>query len=139
MKKCSNSEAINNYCFLNIFDNHNGSYLLLYGKRKNFQNAGGANENKCSIDENKSCSSVIKNHGRVIQVCFSQRGKTPGSRMDIGHNFSNVHRFCSSHYILEKSVYVALKVSLGKCLSRSEVQIGRCQYFIYLEQCMSLW
>ena len=82
MKRYSNSETINNYYFLNIFDNRNGSYLL-YGKRKSFENAGVANENKYGIDENKSCSSVIKNHGRVIQVCFSRRGKIPGSRMDI--------------------------------------------------------
>ena len=83
MKKYSNSETINNYCFLNIFDNHNGSYLLLYGKRESFENAGGANENKYGIDENMSCSSIIKNHRRIIQVFFSRRGKIPGSRMDI--------------------------------------------------------
>ena len=88
MKKYSNSETINNYYFSNIFDNHKGSYLLLYGKRKSFENAGVANENKYGIDENKSCSSIIKNHGRVIQVWFSRRGKIPGSRMDIVICFS---------------------------------------------------
>ena len=44
-------------------------------KRKSFENARGANKNKCGIDKNKS--------GRAIQVCFSERGKITGSWMDI--------------------------------------------------------
>ena len=52
-------------------------------KGKALKMPGGANENKYGIDENMSCSSIIKNHRRIIQVCFSRRGKIPGSRMDI--------------------------------------------------------
>ena len=67
---------------------------------------GGANENKCGIYKNKSCSSVIKDHRRSIQVFFKD--------------------------------YSAFMELDGYSYNVSTIS-GRSIYFIYLEQCMSLW
>ena len=58
---------------------------------------------------------LIINYGRVIQVCFSQRGKILGSWMNIVIVVLIFFCFCSLHYFLEAFVYLALKVSLEKC------------------------
>ena len=82
---------------------------MLLRWRKSFENTGCADERKYGNDENKSCSSIIKNHGWDVQGCFSRKGKMRGSWMAM---FIIFLFFALVVIInnLEPSVYVALKM-----------------------------
>ena len=83
---------------------------MLLGWRKSFENIGCTNKKKYGNDGNKSCSAIIKNHGWVVQGCFSRRGKMWGSWMDMFIIFLIFFALVVIINDLEPSVYVALKM-----------------------------
>ena len=115
---------------------------MLLGRRKSFENTGCADERKYDNEENKSCSSIIKNHGWDVQGCFSRRGKMRGSWMDMFIIFRIFFALVVIISNLEPPIYVALKMQLRKVfydIPRLQIQMATSISSIYLEHGMSLW